>query len=201
MEINKPATILIGILIILTIVFLFAIPKYQEFSDLQAMLAKKQAEYDGASQYYAKITDIIKQIGDKQDALSKIDSSLPSDGSVAPLIYYFKQKANETGLTIKSITLSQFSSTNADKPAPTGSSNNPAMAAMKNKIKDVVFTIEMVGNYQGLKNLLGAIDRSARLFEVNAVSFTSVQSLQASTKAPSKLQTYSFKLELKTHTY
>ena len=184
MEINKPISAIIILIIALIIFFLFALPEYQKSNDLQYSLAQKQAEYNSKSVYYSKISELIGTIEDKKDALGKINSALPPDFSFAPLVFFFQKKGVENGLTIKSIIFSQISPETAEK-----------------KIRNITFTVNILGNYQGLKNFLSSLDKSARLFEGNSISFSPSVTSSDSKQSKIQQQAYDLKLELQTHTY
>lgn len=178
MKINKPISTIIIFVIILLIIFLFVLPKYRQVDALQNDLAKKQAEYDNKSAYYAKIRDIIKNIENKKEALSKINSALPTDSYLSSLVYFFQRKGAEAGLAITSMALSQVS-----KPD------------LKKDIKDITFNLRLSGTYESFKNFLSSLDKSARLFEVNSISFSGLQVRRAGP------QIYEFNMEVKTHAY
>lgn len=165
------------------LVFLFVVPKYKKSNELQNTLAKKQAEYDGKSVYYAKISELIKNIESKNDALEKINSALPSNFSLSSLVYFLQKKAAEAGLVTKLIVFSKI----------------PAKASDK-KIGTINFTVNLFGNYQNLKDFIGALDKSSRLFNVNSINFTSANA-QNLNQPTNKLQTYNFNLEIETYNY
>jgi len=147
-------------------------------------------EYDGESLYYQKVGQSIQDLESRKEVLDKIGSSLPASSSLAPLMYFFQKKAAETGMMVNSITFSNST--------PTGTVAQIQAQEAKKEVKDITFAIDLVGNYQGLKNFLFALEQSARILEVDTLSLTSIQSLQG---AKGKLQTYDFKMQIKTHTY
>lgn len=176
MKINKPISAIIILLVILILYFLFIMPEYRKISDLQNNLAQKQIEYDGKSVYYSKIAELIKNIESKPDSLEKINSALSSDYYLSSLVYFFQKKGAENGLKVNSIALSQIS-------AP----------ATDNNIKDITFSIRLSGTYESLKKFLSSLDKSARLFEVNSISFSGTGN--------SPQQIYDFNMEVQTHAY
>ena len=165
MEINKPIAIIILVIIDLVLIFLFIFPKYQESRDLQMSLAEKNLAYEIQSGYYEKVSTVLKGVDSRQDILKKVDSALPSDPSFAPIVYFLQTESDKNGLTVKSITFSQVAS-------ETGQTTSQANS--KQALKSITFMVNLSGKYQGLKNLLFSLERSARLFEVNAVSFASL---------------------------
>jgi len=185
MEINKLISSAIIFLVTIALVFIFVMPKYQSTKDLKGEFTQKQAEYNGKSAYYTKIDELIKTLESKKEALEKIDSALTPSFSLAPLVYFLQKKSGEAGLVVSNMSLSGV-------PKPAGASG----------IKEAAFSISLTGNYQGLKDFLSSLDKSARLFEVNLISFGGAGlSSQDITKEQAPSRTYSFNLELKTHTY
>ncbi len=193
MQLHKPTISIIMAIIVGILIFLFVIPKYQEFQDAKITLSKKQAEFNGESLYHGKISEIIQAISERKEVMDKVESSLPEESEIASLIYFFQKTSNETGLVIKSLT---FADTPVSVPMVL-----PVKAGLRPKkaIKDVVFTINLSGGYQGLKSFLLATEKSARLFEVESIVLNPLQSGQ--TSALVKLPNYDFKLQVKTHTY
>ena len=192
MDINKPISAITIFIVTLVLVSLFVYPKYQESVESQNILIGKEPEYNNKSEYFTKILNILKDLNERQDALKKVDSALPSGFSFAPLVYFLQQKSSENGLIITSISFSQISQVSSDRLAL----NSP-----KQQIKDINFRIDLLGGYQGLKNFLYSLEKSARLLEVNTISFASLQSLEGGPKSQNQLQIYDFKLDLRTHTY
>ncbi len=184
MNFNKTFTIVIIFVVTLLVAILFAVPKYQESSSLENKLAQNQAKYDADANYYAKIASLAKDIEDKKDLLEKINIALPANSSLAPLVYFFQKKGAESGLVVKSVVMAKNSSSGDNK-----------------EIKDIIFTLNVLGNYQGLKKFLTSLDSSARLFEVNAISFKAPISSQDVSKSKNQQQSYDFQLEVETHSY
>jgi len=202
MEINKPIVSIIILTVNLILIFLFVIPKYKESIELQKSVAQKQAEYNVKGDYYIKLLSTVKSIDERQDLLQKIDSALPSNFSLAPIVYFIQKKSIESQLTIKSITFSGGHDTlpiNFNEQVGNSSGKNGGTG-----IKSIILTVNLSGSYQGLKLFLYSLERSARLFQVENISFVPVgiSSPQGSgTSVLDQARTYDFKLEIKTFTY
>ncbi len=182
MELHKPVTIAIFLILIIVLFFLFVIPKYQEYRELAQTIFQKQAQYSGESIYYARITNILTELQNRAQTLDKINSALPKATAVGPLVDFIQTMGAANGVTITSAVFSQ------SLPSAV---LDPLASAAANQIKDVAFTVNATGSYQGLKQFMIALDNSARLFEVNTVSFSTAE----------KPQQYSLKLEVTTHSY
>ncbi len=185
MEVNKPVSCAIIFILTIMLVFLFVLPQYQRSNALDAILFQKQVDYNSESAYYANIANLTSSVQSRQDALGKINSALPAPFSIAPLIYFFKKEGDASGLVVQSVVFSQI------QPYAIGS-----------QINTVDFKVNLLGNYQGLKNFLAALDDSARLFEVNSLTFTASGNGAAAIKqVKDQQQTYNFTLEIQTNTY
>ncbi len=190
MELNKPITTIIIVIITAMLVFLFVIPEYQQSQDLELSLAQKSAQYDSQSAYYQNIASLQNSLTQRKEALDKINSSLPDTFQLAPLTYFFQQKSKETGSTLKSVVFLDSE--------PQTAATQPATSAPK-KVRSISFSIDLIGSYQSLKSFLVALEKSSRIFEVDTVSFASIKDQQGT--APSQNQTYDFKLAVKTYSY
>lgn len=187
MEINKPVSIVIIFVIALSILFLFALPKYQESLALELELEQKRAQYEGRVDYYVKLVGVVGEIEQQQDALQKIDAALPPDLALAPLVNYLQEKAVASGLVLKSVNFSNQVS-----------GQEVVVENLQEEIKNTVLRIELQGSYSGLKKFLVFLEKSAKLFEVNSISFTSNSEILTRLRGSEK---YDFTLEIQTYTY
>ena len=184
MEINRPITIAITVFIIIIFVFFLAAPEYATFKDLREQLGEKKAEFNAKFDYYDAIAKAYNDLQSRPDDLKKIEDALPSGPDTGPLVYFFQQKALESGITLNTISLSRSAS------APS--------AASANKLKDLTFSVNLIGSYSALENFIASLQKSARIFEVTGVSFNYGAPGQNLLTASSK---YSFSLEVKTYSY
>lgn len=187
MQVNRPIIIAVIIFIIILLMYFFVVPKYYEFRDFQTKLGRAEAEYNGKFAYYSEVGKVFRELEDRKETLDKIVNAIPSKPQLADLMYFFQQKGAESGLIVKNILLIKIS--------PVISEDN---------IKEIVFSLDVLGNYQALKNFLSLVENSSRLFEVSNVSFGSQPDSidkPLSGQAGTIQQIYSFKLEIKTHSY
>jgi len=163
---------------------------------LQKQLIEKQSEYNGKSVYFQKIAQTILEIENKKDSLEKINNALPDSVAFAPLVYFLQTKGAETGLILQTITFSQIPVSSVDIQQTA----LPDTGGLR-EVKEIGLTVSMLGNYQGLKNFLSALEKSSRIFEVNTISFASQSSAARASNQQNQSQIYNFALSLKTHTY
>ena len=187
MQIPKPIIIIALLVAAGALVFFFIIPKYQESQVLQASVLEREAEYNRQSEYYAKVFTLLKNIKDRKDTLEKVDTALPPKVAFAPLVYFLQKRADENKLAIQSLVFSQV-------PPETNALELPTEA--EQEVKDLIFTLSISGGYQNLKNFLLTLEQSARLFQINSITFVAL--LQQSQNS---LPIYNFNLDIQTHYY
>lgn len=190
MQIDRPIAIAVICFAVLLLVYFLVMPEYKIFRSLQAQLAEKTAEYNAEHDYYATISRVYFDLQSKKDDIKKIDDALPSDPNLGKLVYFIQRAASESGLMVKSLFLSKSSQV---------STQNTKNAV--NTIKEISFSTNMLGDYHSLQSFLIALERSARLFEVTNISFGSASQIPQESGQFQAQQTYSFSLEIKTHSY
>ena len=186
MQIDRPIAIALTLFIILILVFFLVLPEYKTFGQLQTQLGEQKAEFNAKFDYYAAIAKTYDDLQKHQDDIKKIDDALPQDPALGNLIYFLQDTAKGDGLIVKDLFLSKSSATSS------GSIDT-------NSVKDMVFSIDLLGDYASLGNFIGSLEKSSRIFEVTNISFGS--SGGSSSSSASTRQTYSFSLQIKTHTY
>jgi Tfp pilus assembly protein PilO len=177
MHIDRPIAIALILFTILLLVFFLVMPEYNKFKSLQSELGEKRAEYNAEHVYYNAIAETYAELQSRKDDVQKIDNALPESTDFGEVIYYLQQTAKENGLVVKNLFLSKLSSPEAQ----TGANNT---------VKDIIFSIDLSGDYPSLLGFMADLEKSARMFEINSISFGSA------VKPP-----YSFSLQIKTYSY
>lgn len=190
-EIDRPIVIAILIIAIGLLIYFLVIPEYYRFLNTQEKLGIVKGEYEGKFAYYSEVERIFAELEDRREGLEKIENAITPEPQLADLMYFFNQKSVESGFIMKSITLA--------KVAPIDAKSN---------IKEIVFSLDILGNYQGLKNFLSLMEGSSRLLQVGNISFGSkASSSQSATKGKEQVvlpgieELYNFRLEVKAHSY
>lgn len=183
MEFDKPITIALILFVILLLIFFLVVPKYKALRNLELDLAQKQAEYQAQFDYYSEVDKSYREIKDKKDEIQKIDDALPPKPDFGQVVYYFQERARESGLLFKTFTLSQSPGTN---------------------MRSIVFSLSLSGSYTSLGKFMASLENSARLFEISRISFGSAVQQQvegSKVKAPVGEPVFNFSLEVKTQSY
>jgi len=177
MQIDRPIAIALTLFIILLLIFFLVVPEYNTFKQLQTELGEKTAEFNAEFDYYAAITKTYFDLKSRQDDVKKIDDALPQNSDFGENIYFLQETARASGLTVKDLFLSKSSLSNAG-------------TNITGNVKDIVFSIDVLGDYTSLDNFIISLEKSSRIFEITNISFDSAS------KPP-----YSFSLQIKTHSY
>lgn len=155
---NRPIIIVICVLITLAMMFLLISPKYQTLMSFKVKIDEKQYELNYLKEYFVKLGNINKDLKGYEPELSKIESALPSDASLASLFYYIQTKTSQNGLVLKSVSLATVTT-----------------SLQRNDIKEYHFSIELSGFYPAFKNFLSTLEKSGRLIEIERISFSSTE--------------------------
>lgn len=183
MHINKPIIIALILFIIIILIFFLVFPKYKEFKVLQTELGIKKAEYNAEYEYYSEITQNYYNLQNNAEKIEKINNALPSESSLGKLVYYIQKQADKNGLILKSVFLTKAPSEGDD-------------------IKNIGFSLNLLGNYKALGSFLLSLERSARLFEIEGISFGSgtASSQEIETQFQSQ-DIFQFTMQITTHAY
>jgi Tfp pilus assembly protein PilO len=173
MNIDRPIAIALMLFIILLLIFFLVVPEYKTFEKLRAELGEKKAEFNAEFDYYAAIAKTYADLQGRKDDIKKIDDALPQDPALGKLIYFLQQTAKADGLIMKDLFLSKSSASSAN--------------ADVSSVKDVVFSMDLLGDYMSLENFIISLEKSSRMFEITNISFGSTSG--------------SFNLQIKTHSY
>lgn len=189
MGFDRPIVIATILFIILLLMFFLVVPEYNKFKGLQIELGEKKAEFNAKYEYFSEIARVFDELKNYEDVIKKVDDALPSSPSFGRLAYFFQKKSKENGLIIKDLFLAKYS------PDDPGSD-----------VKEIVFSLNASGSYPALKNFISSLERSARLFEITSISFSSNSSGFLETPIIKLTQfqiqqVYSFKIEVSARSY
>lgn len=163
----------------LTVGVIFLWPRYQEMDNLQIKIANMEQEIQNLDKYYQQLSAISKKLDEHQEELTKIDSALPSEFSAPSFLRFLQKVAPENGLILTSA--GPFSA----QPL-----------SQKADIKEIQGSLELSGSYSSLKNFLKALEKSARLIEVDSISFSVPKTEEGEIS-----EIFNFQLGIKTYSY
>jgi Tfp pilus assembly protein PilO len=170
-----PKIFVIGVCLFLTIVLgIFLLwPKYQDLSELKLEIFKKKLEIQSQEDYLLNLQEASRKLEERQNVLAKIDSALPPDSSLPVLFNFFQKASSESGLVLGDF--GKIAISPEEKLSP----------------REITLNLFLSGPYPAFKNFLYALENSARLIEVENISFST----------PLEEDIFSFQLGIKVHSY
>ncbi len=179
-------TLIIICFFFILLISLFLIwPKYQELRALKVEVEEKETEFRYLEEYFSKLDQSSQELKKYEAQLSKIDFALPSDSSLTllSLINFLQKASSQNGLVFK-----ELNSFSIISPKPLA--ETPGLRTPPFNIKEIYLDFEVAGSYSALKNFLNTLEKSAKLVEVEKISFSFEEG-----------EIFSFSLKIKTHSY
>ncbi len=170
---NFPFSI-INFILSFSLFFLVILPKAQTFFSLNNEILEKDTELRYQEENYQELQGISDKLKTYENSLARIDSALPNTGSILLFLDFIQKASAQSGLSLKTISPSLTDS--AEKEGGT--------------IKEMKANLTVSGSYSDFMGFLSFLENSARLIEVENISFAS------SEKSP-----LSFNLTIKTNSY
>ena len=172
---NKPLLIIIIFFLIIPLWLLLFLPKYQNFKSSQTAIKETTQEIKQYQDYFSKIEQTLEELKKYNDALSQIDSALPPEPALIHVYYFLQKNSSQSGLIFKDIGILKTAALE-EKPA----------------IRKHTFPVSFSGSYFSFKNFLSVLEKSARLFGVESISFSSPKE---------KEEAFIFNLTISLHSY
>ena len=172
--------LIICLLIILAAGIVFVLwPKLQDFGELRVQVLTKEKELEYKKEYFNKLNQILEKLKTEYaESVAKIDSAFPSDPSMPSLLKFLQSKASENGLILQEIKLGKSGLLKGDA-----------------RIRENEAVVSLIGSYPALKNFLFVIEQSARLIEVQSLSFPREKEITTQSEI------LNFDLAVKTYSY
>lgn len=157
------------------LVVFFLLPIYKEIKSFQFEIEQKKAEIQYQGEKISHLNNLIEKLSQYQPELQKVNLALPSDPSLPSLFNFLQEKAFESGLILEDI--SAFSITPLKE---------------RERVKQINFELKASGSYPAFKNFLSALEKSARITEIEEFSFSAPTKKEASISYQLKIKTYSY---------
>ena len=155
--------------------FVFLVfPKYQTLNVFKKEVLEKQEEFRSQEKYFETLQDASEELKKYEGPLSKVDSALPKNPSLPELLNFIQKASSQSGLSLKGIS-----------PAVT-------LPFEKGEIKETRINFLLVGSYSDFKNFLSILEKSARLIDVENISFA---------LAKEKEGLFNFNITIKVYSY
>lgn len=157
---------LISFFVILVLVF----PKYQSLPILKNDVLQKKSEYENLENYHQQLREISEKLENYKEPLSKIDFALPENPSLPEFFNFIQNLTSLSGLSLEEI-------------------GSTLMGG--ERLKEWKIILNLKGDYPAFKNFLSSLEKSARLIEIDKISFSSLK----------EKELFNFNLEIKIRGY
>ena len=163
--IQKNLSIIVLIILILSIAiggYLLWLPKYQEFGNKKEELETKDERIKEREEHFVNLGKLSERLLGYKEEISKIETALPAEPSVAALFEFLKKTSFENGLFVKDTNIGELYSSSPKSP------ESPA-----ERIQKMPFSVSFIGSYSSFKDFLSFIYQNSRLIEVKSIKFSS----------------------------
>jgi len=126
-------------------------PSYEEFSTLRSQVQETKNRLEHGERILAQLKKVEEEVSAHQEDFAKIQEAIPEDAGLPVLYDHIKELGTGSGLILQSIE---------------GQIKEDAESALKK----IAFKVEFLGSYEGLKNFLDETRRSARIFNISAIT-------------------------------
>lgn len=140
------------IFVSISIVAFLIYPKFQNLSVLKTQILQKENQFENLKNYYQQIKETSEKLQNYQESLSKIDFALPEDPLLSEFFNFIQKLSSVSGLSLDKI----------DFIPPLG----------EEKLKEWKVNLVLKGDYPSFKIFLSSLEKSARLVEVENISFS-----------------------------
>jgi len=129
------------------------LPQYQNWQSVSSRVGELEKTVQSQKEYFQQIQEIAEDLKRNSSNLKKIEMGLPQNPSLPQLFHFIRKVGSETGVSFQKIGKIETRET------------------PQTKIKETLIDIVVVGDYSAFKNFLSKIENSARLIEVEKISF------------------------------
>lgn len=190
---------LITILVLFSLILIFGVsfiwPKYQRLVMTEKITQVKKTELERKEAYLEDLRRIDEQLKNYQNQLAKIDLALPSEPNLSLLFDFFQKITSQTGLVLGDLKISglrqEIAELKESKEGPSQPIESEKLEPKEKGPKVTRIELAVSGDYPSFKNFLSILEKSARLIEVEEISFF----------FPEKEGPLKFNLKIKVYSY
>ncbi len=169
---NYPFYIAIVFVLSVVLIVVFILPQYKDFNSLKKEIIEKEARLQSQEDYLKELQQTLKEVEKRKEDFEKLESALPDELLLTDFLNFLQKTTSQTGLILKDI-------------------SSATISGEEKGVKTARINFELEGNYSSFKNFLLVIEKSARLVEVESISFES----------PKEEETFHFKIAIVIHSY
>lgn len=193
-NINSISIVSIILILVSIGILLFLVkPIYQKFQIAKTQLSESQTELEYRQEYVKQIADITKRLNKDKDSIDKLNFALPENISIASLFNFLQAAAQKNGLLLTDVTMPTEVPLVLKKKV-TGKSGRQIISKQRTNLTYYTFNTTIQGPYNYFKGFVSDLEKSARMIEIDDISFGS--NLESNTSS-----IFSYDLALKVYSF
>lgn len=161
----RPLAIIIGLILLLALGIAVIFPKYQNLNLLQLKVKEKEAELQSEKEYFSNLSEISEKLKKYEESLSKINSALAAEPRLPALFNFLQTAASQNGLVLKKIA----------PTLPSPLKEELVEEGWSLEIRETGINLAVAGSYSSFKNFLSTLEKTARMIELESISFSTVE--------------------------
>lgn len=170
----------------------FCFPKFQQTRAAQQQLTLKEAELEKKKAYFEEIDILSEKLKQYPEELAIVDFALPDDFSLPFLFDFFEKIISKNGLSLTNISQSSVSGSTSRSSGSSAENEILENEELGNELEESRTILSLTGSYSSFQNFLYYVEKSARLIEVETVSFSLPQEGSSTVKFNLKVKTSSY---------
>lgn len=156
---------------ILGIFFLY--PKYRNLQFKEELALKREKELKTADEYVKNLMDTQQKLAQYQEELLKIEHALPDSLYLPEIISYLQKIGAQSGLLLTKFSFSVVEpKTSSPKTLPFEETFLPSQTTVTQNFKEIKIQLSFTGSYESVKNFLSVLEKSAKIFDCEKISFS-----------------------------
>lgn len=183
---TRSSAILISVIILGAFGLFLIWPQWQKMQNTNLQLAAKKTELDNLEKSNLQLKQHSEELKKHSEEMAKIDFALPSYPDFPSFLHFLQEACSQNGVVLNSISPAMVP---PSSPLEAGAAKGEDVEA--ERVEMLATGLGVAGAYPAFLNLLSALERSARLVEVDSISFSS----------PVEGDIFSFGLSVKAHSY
>lgn len=172
----KPIVAAISFSLALFLLLFMVWPKYQELRDVNQQISQTETQLEEGKEHIARLETLSDRLKKREEAVSKVESSLPSQSGLPSFLNFLYEISGDQGLLLRRV-------------------GSVSQSSYKGDIDQVSVELTLDGSYTDFRDFVKVVEKSARMIEVREMTFQMPEK-QGEGNAPAQ-----FDVKLSTHFY
>lgn len=163
---NKEVLIVIvSVIVIILVCYLFIFPSIATLRDVNYNLSLKKEDLKRSEEHLSNLKSLESSLSSKKKEFKALQEAMPGDKSVENLLVTLETAASESGLTLASVTPLDIEGYGEEEEEGATMTSDSGF-----EISETSYEVGLTGSYNGLKKLLGKLEKTKRAINVTALT-------------------------------